>query len=262
MLRSTLIQRFGRTGTASVLATVLAASAAEAALPTGGMMLPRPHGPARCDLPAPTAISTFRIPSATAYGLVGTTTPSKEMGDIFSPEPKEEESAVMASNHPLIQPRNATTPNPFESFEAEPATMTANGVTEATVVERLPETWLDEQPSETSSEATFAGLKGICPVTLIEERRVVTPQPGLTTEFQGRSYSFATPQAKAAFEADPEKYAPAFGGRDVVLTAAGAIEAVGSLKHAGFYRERLYLFQSEDTCKAFYNAPRRFALED
>lgn len=140
--------------------------------------------------------------------------------------------------------------------------MTANGVAEAAVVERLPETWLDEQPTEISSDANFAGMKGICPVTLREERRVVTPRPGLTSDFQGRRYSFATPEAKAAFDADPEKYAPAFGGRDVVLTSAGAIEAVGSLKHAGFYRERLYLFQSEDTCKAFYDAPRRFALEE
>ena len=76
----------------------------------------------------------------------------------------------------------------------------------------------------------------------------------------GRRYEFATPEAKTAFEADPERYAPALGGRDVVLTTNGSEDAVGSLKHAGFYRERLYLFQTDESYKAFYENPQKFLV--
>lgn len=262
MQRSNAFRRLGRTGTAGLLTAVLAASAAEAALPTGGMLLPRPRGPARADLPTPTAISVYRIPTATAYGIFVGSSPSQASEDLFSSEAANEETASVAANRLVIRPRVAMAPNPFEAFESTPQTSAANESAGDSVVEPLPDAWATEDVSAGPSDTMFAGLRGICPVTLREERRVVTPQPGLVSEYEGRRYEFATPEAKAAFDADPGKYAPAFGGRDVVLTSAGATEAVGSLKHAGFYRERLYLFQTEDTCKAFHDAPRRFAIEE
>ena len=54
---------------AAVLGAALLASVAEARLSTGGIMLARPRGPARSDMPSSTAITVYSIPSAVAYGL-------------------------------------------------------------------------------------------------------------------------------------------------------------------------------------------------
>lgn len=280
MLRCNEIRRFAaQTGSAgmlaTLLATLLAASMAEAALPTGGMLLPRPKGPSRSDLPSSTSTSAYRVPSATAYGITGSCETS---ADGHSPAVASRESGAKVTanlstgdsshNRPLIQPRvaapeeaaqafSALTPVTIESFDRNPfdASIAAAPVTFAD--QREPG---DAKNSRAGHDGAFAGLKGICPVTLREERRVVTPRPEFSSLFGGCQFEFATTEAKAAFDASPERYAPVLGGRDVVLTATGAEEAIGSLKHAGFYRQRLYLFSTDESCKSFYENPRRFAV--
>jgi YHS domain-containing protein len=297
MRRSDSLWRLGRTGSAGILTVARAASSAEAALPTGGMLLPRPRGPARADLPAHTAIDVFRIPSATAYGLVGgdalRTSDANTAATDFAVEPSKsprateaaapESDATPITERPLIRPRvtadgggdnpfslpapaaetEQASADPFADLSAEATPITDAGTEPAPQIEAVPpDAWETEAAPAESGPAVYAGLKGICPVTLREERKVVEPRSELFTEFEGRRYEFATPEAKAAFEIDPTKYAPVLGGRDVVLTAAGAEEAIGTLKHAGFYRERLYLFQTEETCKTFYENPRRFLVNE
>lgn len=246
MRRSDILRLLGRTGIAGVLATTFAAQAAEATLPTGGMMRPRPRGPARADLPSPTSISATRIPSAAAYGITGQPVVFRDGGMLADEAPAAPPTIAADEANPFVVPEPAAA--------GEDATPPADSVTEQ------PPSDATEPVSAEPSDGDFAGLKGICPVTLREERRAVTPRPELSSEHAGRRYEFATPEAKAAFDADPERYAPALGGRDVVLTAGGAEEAVGSLRHAGFYRERLYLFQTEESYKEFYANPRRFVV--
>jgi len=258
MRRSDILGRFVRAVAAGLLISGFAAPAVQAALPTGGMMLPRPRGPARADLPSPTSIHATRIPSATGYGIAGG---SGAGGDaVATAAPASAKSAAK----PKVTPRvvSADPSNPFAVPEPGAATASSSPSTDDWAAEgvRTEPVSTDSAPAATGDEE-FAGLKGICPVTLREERRSVTPRPELFSEFAGRRYEFATPEAKAAFDADPERYAPVLGGRDVVMTADGAEEAVGTLKHAGFYRERLYLFQNEESYKTFYENPRRFVVE-
>lgn len=253
MRRNDILWRLARTGLAALLATTFAAQAAEAALPTGGMMRAKPKGPARADLPSPTSISATRIPSAAAYGIVGEPVLFHDGAAIAGETP-----AAPAEKPAPPQTAAVDQPNPFAVPEpaaaGEDATPPADSVAEETPFDAT------EPVAAAPTDEDFAGLKGICPVTLREERRVVTPKPELFSDYAGRRYEFATPEAKAAFDADPDRYAPVLGGRDVVLTAGGAEEAVGSLKHAGFYRERLYLFQTEESYKEFYANPRRFIV--
>lgn len=123
---------------------------------------------------------------------------------------------------------------------------------------RLPENSAIAIGAQQFGSDLYAGLRGVCVVTLRDERRLAAPRPELFSMFGGRRYEFATPKAKAAFDAEPLAYAPVLEGRDVVLTVGGVDEAVGTLRHAGFYRERLFLFQSAENLIEFSRDPRRF----
>jgi YHS domain-containing protein len=50
--------------------------------------------------------------------------------------------------------------------------------------------------------------------------------PAFTARYAGATYRFATPDHKAAFEREPMKYAPAFGGYCAYGVAKGALAPV------------------------------------
>jgi hypothetical protein len=290
MLRREGLRKFAaRAGSAGLVASLLAASAAGGSLPTGGMLLPKPKGPSRNDLPSNTAINVYRVPSAAAYGIsdVNKSFSGRDFSTIAAAE-KAKRSARPAEATPVHVAAVTEFMQPVEIAEATPVQirprptqnvmvsdfspleraddpqLQRNPLDDATTVQ--PATFTDLRPAEAKQNVMldreeariFAGLKGICPVTLIEERRVVTPRAELFTIANGCRFEFATPEAKSLFDTEPERYVPALGGRDSVLTAAGEQNAVGTLKHAGIYRERLFLFQTAETCRAFYVNPRAF----
>ena len=303
MLRRDGLRKFAaRAGSAGLIASLLAASAAGGSLPTGGMLLPKPKGPSRNDLPSSTAINVFRIPSAAAYGIsdVNKSFSGRDFSKIANADPPRraaprqaaperavhqpavseqavfqqavaQQAAPLAEATPVqirpqIHPRvtHQVVVSEFSPLErADEPQLQPNPFDASQVVE--PATFTDLRPAEAKrtpneEEARiFAGLRGICPVTLIEERRVITPRSDLFTIANGCRFEFATPDAKAQFDAEPEKYIPVLCGRDIVLTGTGQSDAVGSLKHAGIYRGRLFLFQTAETCRAFYLNPQQFA---
>ncbi|MBA3315798.1 MAG: hypothetical protein H0T47_21235 [Planctomycetaceae bacterium] len=104
------------------------------------------------------------------------------------------------------------------------------------------------------------GFMGFCPVTLRDHKSLVDGLQEFTTVYREATFTFATSEAKAIFDADPDRYAPANQGRDVVL-AAGQISVAGSLRHATYYRNRLYLFRSEQTCGLFVADPARYVTD-
>ena len=76
-----------------------------------------------------------------------------------------------------------------------------------------------------SATATFAGtkqllnldhngvaLQGYDPVAFFTDNRPVKGDPQFESEYHGAKYSFASSEHKAAFEKDPAKYEPQFGG--------------------------------------------------
>lgn len=279
MLRRDGLRKFAaRAGSAGLVASLLAASAAGGSLPTGGMLLPKPKGPSRNDLPAATAINAYRVPSAAAYGIsdVNKSYAGRDFSKIASaeraPQAAPQRVAPLAEATPVqirplihARPAQEVAVSEFRPLErAHEPQLQRNPFDEAQIVQ--PATFIDSRPAEAKRNVNldeeeariFAGLKGICPVTLIDERRVVTPRAELFTIADGCRFEFATPEAKSLFDTEPERYIPALGGRDSVLSAAGEHKAIGSLKHAGIYRERLFLFQTAETCRAFYVNPRAF----
>jgi YHS domain-containing protein len=55
-------------------------------------------------------------------------------------------------------------------------------------------------------------LEGHDPVSFFTDARPVLGRPEYTARYQGAEYRFATIEHRAAFEAEPAKYAPQFGG--------------------------------------------------
>jgi YHS domain-containing protein len=107
------------------------------------------------------------------------------------------------------------------------------------------------------------GLKGLCPVQLKDDRKLIDAQPGITSEYRGKTYYFSTVDAKKAFDENPKKYSPAGDGNDVVQLTSGEKKAIeGTLDHAAWYRGRLYLFASPESRLEFVETPSKFVIED
>jgi YHS domain-containing protein len=124
--------------------------------------------------------------------------------------------------------------------------------------EKIPE----KGPEQLVAPAPFSGLKGICPVVLKDNRKLVDAQPDIKSEFNGKTYTFSSIEAKKAFDESPRKYAPAGGGNDVVRLTSGETGVAGTLEHAAWYRGRLYLFSTADSRTEFVETPSKFVIED
>lgn len=104
------------------------------------------------------------------------------------------------------------------------------------------------------------GLKGFCPVILRDKRDLVDAVPQFSFEFEGRTYNFSSAEALEKFQADPELYAPANAGFDVVA-GQDNVEIEGTLDHAVWYKNRLFLFSSQQTLDQFSIAPSVYVPE-
>ncbi|MEN9555226.1 MAG: hypothetical protein RLZZ232_1512 [Planctomycetota bacterium] len=112
------------------------------------------------------------------------------------------------------------------------------------------------------ARADQTGFKGFCPVALRDQRQLVDADPELKAEFGLQTYTFSSAEAKAAFEANPTRYAPVAGGNDVVAEAADGVQKPGRLDYSLWYRDRLYLFESRENMAAFHQSPRKFAAAE
>ena len=174
--------------------------------------------------------------------------------DINFPELDAQDAAEAQGHTPLVN-----TPQLQESAPAE-----ASGTPLRSVdAERLQQ--IAEQDRRThqqrliQSRSGQAGFKGFCPVELRDRRELIDTNPQFTATFGLQTYTFSSAEAKAAFEADPSRYAPAAGGSDVVLLVNSGEEEQGMLDYALWYRDRLYLFRSRETMAMFNKDPQRFA---
>lgn len=110
-----------------------------------------------------------------------------------------------------------------------------------------------------AARKNLTGLKGFCPVALRDERDLLDAQNAFSAIYNGRKYSFSSQSAMERFLAEPEKYAPAAGGVDVIHFNLTGEEVEGSLDHAVWYKGRLYLFTSVETMETFVAAPASHA---
>jgi YHS domain-containing protein len=111
------------------------------------------------------------------------------------------------------------------------------------------------KPTPDAASSVIPKLSEICIVSLKcgDYRRA---DPSISSEYRGRIYHFSSADARAQFDAAPEKFAVAFGGCDpVAYVQSGSIEDGRFLiSHAG----RFYMFSTAENAAKFRATPDRF----
>jgi protein disulfide-isomerase len=106
--------------------------------------------------------------------------------------------------------------------------------------------------------AAGLGLEGYCPVTLANEQKWVKGNPNFAANLDGVTYQFAGADELQSFLDEPQRYAPAYGGIDVVRLVDEQTEIPGMRKHGISYERKIYLFESEKSLEAFQSAPAKY----
>lgn len=262
--------------------------AAQATIPGNSQLpdaLPPVPGDPGYQAPAVSGDAAIAIPPAPA-------SVDEALENVFTETP--DEKAETPASTPA-EPKATESENPFSGLSLDeefgpapkPATeksvadkpMTESESTDAPVVESK-EIIADEiplppeaSPAEPAKEEVdtklkliaergeLRGLKGFCPVALRDDRDLKNALPEHHSTFQGRTYYFSTADAKTAFDENPKQYAPITGGQDVVLLKE-KVTKEGSLDHAVWFKDRLYLFTSQKTLEQFVATPKEFAISE
>ena len=101
-------------------------------------------------------------------------------------------------------------------------------------------------------------ISGIDPVAYFTDKNPVFGRPALELNLDGTVWRFRNEGNRAAFAAHPEVYRPRFGGYDPVAIARDRSVAGNPLIWA-IVKERLYLFYSDQTRRAFLADPQAIA---
>jgi YHS domain-containing protein len=138
----------------------------------------------------------------------------------------------------------------------------APSVPQAQIVDSSSPDVYAERMQQIRERGGMKGLKGFCPVLLRDDRELRDSQPEFYSNHRGQKFHFASAEAKARFDQNPARYAPAAYGADVVVLIRDKDVAEGSLDHAAWYRGNLYLFATLETYGAFVADPVKYATPD
>ncbi len=105
-------------------------------------------------------------------------------------------------------------------------------------------------------------MEGYCPVCIIEAKKWMRGNSQHAVRYDGKVYSFPGEDQKQMFLANPAKYAPALGGDCTVCFAEMKERVPGSIRHAAFYKNRLFLFPSGEQKGMFAADPARYDKVD
>ena len=93
-------------------------------------------------------------------------------------------------------------------------------------------------------------LHGFDPVAYFTQNKAVKGEPKLTAVHQGVTYEFASKEDQAAFQANPEKYVPQYGGFCAFATSKGVKADIDP--HAFAINDgKLYVNYSERALQAY-----------
>lgn len=93
-------------------------------------------------------------------------------------------------------------------------------------------------------------LHGFDPVAYFVQKKATKGDPALTSTYDGATYEFSSAENKKAFDANPEKYLPQYGGFCAFATSQGAKADIDP--HAYTIRDgKLYVNFSEAKNKVF-----------
>jgi len=210
-----------------------------------------PAGPTQAIANAKTLPSSMASTPKEAFAHTESATTSRATTGI-----EQRQSAVVANGLPRSVQSENPSQDSLESIKESDARLSTPPAAQV-AREEAP----TSEQQKLDARAGRDGFMGFCPVTLRDRKTLVDGKNEFSSNYGGERFEFATADAKVAFDADPERYSPAHAGRDIVLSA-GHIDVPGSLRHATYYKNRLYLFRSEQTCRLFESDPARYVVEE
>jgi thioredoxin-related protein len=107
--------------------------------------------------------------------------------------------------------------------------------------------------------APKVGLEGFCPVSLVEERRMVYGQRTLTLSRDGLVYCFVDAQMRQRFEKWPGRFLPVNGGRCPVAQVDQGEIRPGEARWCVLFKDHLFLCSDEEGRSRFLKNPERYA---
>ena len=172
-------------------------------------------------------------------------------------------AASAAQAYPPIQQQTTPSPAaPYQPLAASPsvgqrqelpATQATNPI--------LPSPTATPTPQQPPTINSPLGLDGYCPVTLTEKVQWAPGDRRWGAIHRGRTYLFAGPEQQRRFFTDPDRYAPAVSGNDVVLATEQGQPVPGMREHGVFFGNRVFLFSSEATLERFARNPAQYATQ-
>jgi YHS domain-containing protein len=115
-------------------------------------------------------------------------------------------------------------------------------------------------PAAAAQRRTHLAIEGYCPVELAKSGRWVEGDPQSSVVYRGKVYRFSGLKQRQQFLAAPEKFVPAFEGRDPVVLVKEKHVQPGRVDYCAMYQGRIYLFSSVATQKEFQRNPQRYGM--
>jgi len=113
---------------------------------------------------------------------------------------------------------------------------------------------------KTNTNDRGIAVQGYDVVALYEMQKPIEGDQAITVEHQGATYQFSNKENQAKFQAEPAKYAPAFGGYCAYGVAKGALFPV-DVTTAQVVNGRLVLNKNPDVQKLFNEDASGFVKE-
>jgi thioredoxin-related protein/YHS domain-containing protein len=124
---------------------------------------------------------------------------------------------------------------------------------------RSPEQLASKARKSRNGKDNEVALAGYCPVSLLQERKLVPGKPDLTVEHEGRVFRFASEADRQEFRRKPDSFAPANDGQCPVSQVDRGDFQPGDPRWGVVYGGHLFLFKDGAERDRFVKDPDRYA---
>jgi len=122
------------------------------------------------------------------------------------------------------------------------------------------EAQIDASSNDSRRDAMPLAVDGFCPVELSLHGRWVQGDPRWTVVYKGFIYRLSGSVQRQEFLANPEKFIPANGGFDPVVSVTQRRNVPGQVNFCAAYKGRIYMFSNAATQDYFRNNPEPYLI--
>ena len=118
---------------------------------------------------------------------------------------------------------------------------------------------LSEKKTPKAPAPSTIALASYCPVSLVNDHKLLPGHPEFASHLQGKEYRFATAEARNEFVRQPERYLPVNNGASPVCQVDGGDCRPGDPRWGVVYKGRLFLCADRIERDLFLLSPERYS---